>query len=230
DPDGPSDGSLQAILSSRTNIVPARVVGVAREIDMALLKVDNVKLPALSLALYRNIRQGEVVLAFGSPEGLRNTVTFGLVSSVGRQIDPDSPMIYIQTDAPINPGNSGGPLVNVDGEVVGVNTFILTQSGGNEGLGFAIPSNVVNVAYRQLRKFGHLHRAEIGIGIQTITPSMAAALSLPRTYGVVVSDVLPGSPAEAAGVQIGDVLAAVDGKSADNLPLVAFHFYLLETG
>jgi serine protease Do len=120
--------------------------------------------------------------------------------------------------------------VNVNGEVVGVNTFILSQSGGNEGLGFAIPSNVVNVAFRQLRKFGHMHRAEIGIGIQTITPSMAAALRLARTYGVIVSDVMPGSPAEAAGLQIGDVLAAVDGRAADSLPLVAFHFYLLETG
>ncbi len=139
-PEGPVDGSLQAILSSRTNIVPAHVVGVSREIDVALLKADTVKLPALSLAPYRNIHQGEVVLAFGSPEGLRNTVTFGVVSSVARQIDPDSPMVYIQTDAPINPGNSGGPLVNIDGEVVGINTFILSQSGGNEGLGLPFPA------------------------------------------------------------------------------------------
>src|SRR6266404_7682284 len=137
-PEGASDGSLAAILATRTNIVPARVVGVDKEIDLALLKADNVKFAALPLALYRNIRQGEVVLAFGSPQGLRNTVTLGVVSSVARQIDPDSPMAYIQTDAPINPGNSGGPLVNVDGEVVGINTFILSQSGGNEGLGFAI--------------------------------------------------------------------------------------------
>src|SRR5712664_3652936 len=151
-PEGASDGSLQAILAARTNIVPARVVGVARDIDLALLKVDNVKFTALSLASYRNVRQGEIVLAFGSPEGLRNTVTLGVVSSVARQTDPDSPMVYIQTDAPINPGNSGGPLVNVDGEVVGINTFILSQSGGNEGLGFAIPSNIVGVAYHQLRK------------------------------------------------------------------------------
>src|SRR5262249_20929665 len=111
-PEGPSDGSLQAILAARTNIVPARVVGVALDIDLALLKVENVKLAALSLASYRNVHQGEVVLAFGSPEGLRNTVTLGVVSSIARQTDPDSPMVYIQTDAPINPGNSGGPLVN----------------------------------------------------------------------------------------------------------------------
>ena len=229
-PPANADGSLDAALSTRTILMPARIVGVSSEIDLALIKVDADKLPALPLATYRKLGQGEIVFAFGSPGGLRNTVTMGVVSAVARQTEPDSPMIYIQTDAPINPGNSGGPLVNVDGEVVGVNTFILSQSGGNEGLGFAIPSNVVNIAFRQLRKFGHLHRAEIGIGIQTITPSMAAALRLPRTYGVVVSDVLPGSPAEAAGVHIGDVLAGVDGKAADSLPLVAFHFYLLETG
>jgi serine protease Do len=225
-----ADGSLQAILSTRTNIVPARVVGVAKDIDLAVLKVDNIKLGALSLALYRNIRQGEVVLAFGSPEGLRNTVTFGVVSSVARQIDPDSPMVYIQTDAPINPGNSGGPLINVDGEVIGINTFILSQSGGNEGLGFAIPSGVVNVAYQQIRKFGHIHRTQIGIGLQTISPVLAAALNLPRSYGVIVSDVLPDSPALTAGVRVGDVLLAVDGRMADSVPLVSFRLMSVNTG
>ena len=229
-PEGVSDGSLQAILSARTNIVPARVVGVARDIDVALLKVDNVKLTALPLAPYRNIHQGEVVLAFGSPEGLRNTVTFGVVSSVARQIDPDSPMVYIQTDAPINPGNSGGPLVNVDGEVVGINTFILSQSGGNEGLGFAIPSSVVGVAYQQLRKFGHTHRGQIGIGLQTISPVLAAALNLPRSYGVIVSDVLPGSPALAAGVHIGDVLLTIDGRTADSVPYMSFRLMSVDAG
>lgn len=229
-PEGASDGSLQAILAARTNIVPARVVGVAREIDLALLKVDNVKLSALSLAPYRNVHQGEVVLAFGSPEGLRNTVTLGVVSSVARQTDPDSPMVYIQTDAPINPGNSGGPLVNVDGEVIGVNTFILSQSGGNEGLGFAIPSSVVGVAYQQLRKFGHIHRTQIGIGLQTISPILAAALNLPRSYGVIVSDVLPGSPALAAGLRVGDVLLTIDGRLADSVPYVSFRLMSVEAG
>jgi len=229
-PPANADGSVDAALSTRTTVVPARIVGASSEIDLAVIKVDAGTLPALPLASYRKLGQGEIVFAFGSPGGLRNTVTMGVVSAVARQTDLDSPMVYIQTDAPINPGNSGGPLVTVNGEVAGVNTFILSQSGGNEGLGFAIPSGVVSVAFQQLRKFGHLHRAEIGIGIQTITPSMAAALMLPRTYGVVVSDVLPGSPAEAAGVEIGDVLASVDGKAADSLPLVAFHFYLLETG
>jgi len=229
-PEGSADGSLQAIRSARTNIVPARVVGVAREIDLALLKVDNLKLPALSLAAYRNIRQGEVVLAFGSPEGLRNTVTLGVVSSVARQIDPDSSMVYIQTDAPINPGNSGGPLVNVDGEVIGINTFILSQSGGNEGLGFAIPSSVVNVVYQQIRKFGHIHRAQIGIGLQAISPLLAAGLNLPRSYGVIVSDVLPDSPAMAAGMRIGDILLTVDSRPADSVPYVSFRMMSVEAG
>jgi serine protease Do len=224
------EGTLEAILSSRTNIVPARVVGVTREVDLALLKIDNVKLPALQMASYRNIRQGEMVLAFGSPEGLRNTVTVGVVSAVARQTDPDSAMVYVQTDAPINPGNSGGPLVNVDGEVVGVNTFILSQSGGNEGIGFAIPSGVVKIAYQQLRKFGHAHHAEIGIGIQTITPILAAAMNLPHSYGVIVSDVQPDSPALAAGVRIGDVLLTVDGRMADSVPYVSFRLMSVGDG
>ncbi len=109
-------------------------------------------------------------MAFGNPLGLENSVSMGVVSSVARQIKPDDNQIYIQTDAPINPGNSGGPLVNTDGQVMGMNTFILTQSGGSEGLGFAIPSNVVRNIYHQLRTEGHVHRGQIGVFAQTITP------------------------------------------------------------
>src|SRR5881296_1981726 len=196
------DDAVEAALSTRTNVLPARNVGVSREVDLAVIKVDAGKLPALALGSYRKLGQGELVFAFGSPEGLRNTVTMGVVSAVAQQTDPDSPLVYIQTDAPINPGNSGGPLVNVNGEVAGVNTFILSQSGGNEGLGFAIPSGVVGLTCRQLRKFVHLHRAQIGIGLQTITPTLAAALHLPMNYGVVISDVSPDSPAAASGLQI----------------------------
>jgi len=224
------ESSLDAALSTRTRIVPARIIGVSRELDLAVIKVEAGKLAALPLANYRKLEQGEMVFAFGSPEGLRNSVTMGVVSAVARQTDPDSPMVYIQTDAAINPGNSGGPLVNGNGEVVGVNTFILSQSGGNEGLGFAIPSGVVGVVYKQLRKYGHLHRVQIGIGIQTITPTLAAALKLPRDYGVMISDVIPDSPAEAAGLQIGEVLVAVDGRAVENVPFVAFRFSSLEAG
>lgn len=224
-----TDGSLATALSGKIDTVPARLIGVAREKDLALLKIENNKLPALPLAAYRDVRQGHTVFAFGSPEGLRNSITHGLVSAVARQLDPDSPLIYIQTDAPINPGNSGGPLVNLNGEVIGVNTFILSQSGGNEGLGFAIPSATVRTVYRQLKEFGHLRRQEIGIGIQTITPSIAAGLGLKQDYGVIVSDVLPGGPAEAAGLMVGDILVSMDGQPADNLPSVNYFFLLRDS-
>jgi serine protease Do len=228
-PAGKADGTLAAALSSRTSVVPARIVGITAELDLALLKIDDVTLPALPLATYSQVRQGETVFAFGSPVGLRNSLTHGLVSSVARQVDPDSPLIYIQTDAPINPGNSGGPLVNIRGEVVGVNTFIVSQSGGNDGLGFAIPSATARTVFRQLRQFGQLRRQEIGMSIQTITPSMAAGLNLVKDHGVIVSDVWPRGPAEAAGLKVGDILVSVDGQPADDLPTVNYNFRLRDS-
>jgi serine protease Do len=219
-----------AALSPQGRTLDARIVGLSREIDLALLKIEASGLPALPLGKYGDLRQGEMVLAFGSPGGLQNSVTMGVVSAVARQPDPDSPMVYIQTDAPINPGNSGGPLVNVDGEVVGINTFILTQSGGNEGLGFAIPSGVVAVAYPQLRKFGHLHRGEIGIHVQSVTPTLAAGLNLPTDHGVIVSDVLPGSPADQAGVKIQDVLLTMNNKPVGSLPIFGMYMFMLHAG
>ena len=224
-----ADGSLATALSAKQVVVLAKIVGLSSELDLALLKADNLKLPALPLATYSQLRQGETVFAFGSPSGLRHTLTHGLVSSVARQIDPNSPLIYIQTDAPINPGNSGGPLVNIRGEVVGVNTFILSPSGGSDGLGFAIPSATVRTAVRQLRQFGRLRRQEVGMGLQTITPEMAASLALSRDYGLIVSDVWPKGPAEAGGLHIGDILLSVDGQPAENLPTVAYTFRLRES-
>ncbi len=223
------DGTLATALSGRTYIVGARIIGVAPELDLALLKIDGMKLPALPLASYSQLRQGETVFAFGSPVGLRNSLTHGLVSAVARQVDPDSPLIYVQTDAPINPGNSGGPLVNIRGEVVGINTFIMSQSGGSDGLGFAIPSATARTAFRQLKQFGQLRRQEIGMSIQTITATMAGALNLVRNYGVIVADVWPGGPAEAAGLRIGDILVSVDGQPADNLPTVNYYFRLRDS-
>ncbi len=224
-----ADGTLATALSGRTYLLPARIVGITTELDLALLKVDGQKLSPLPLATYSQLRQGETVFAFGSPIGMRNTLTHGLVSAVARQTSPDSPLIYVQTDAPINPGNSGGPLVNIRGEVVGVNTFIVSQSGGNEGLGFAIPSATVRTVFRQLRQFGQLRRQEAGMSLQTITATMAKALSLPRNYGLIVSDVWPGGPAEAAGLKVGDLLLSVDGQAADNLPTVSYNFRLRDS-
>ena len=224
-----ADGSLETALSPKMDVVPARIVGITTELDLAVLKVDGRKLPALTLASYSNVRQGETVFAFGSPNGLRHTLTHGMVSAVARQTNPDSPLIYIQTDAPINQGNSGGPLVNIRGEVVGVNTFIMSQSGGSDGLGFAIPSATVRTAFRQLRQFGQLRRQEVGMSLQTITPEMAAGLGLARDHGVIVSDVWPGGPAAAAGLQPGDILDTVDGQPAENVPTVNYNFRLRDS-
>ncbi len=166
------------------------------------------------------------MFAFGSPEGLSNSVSTGVVSSVARQPDPDTPFICIQTDAPINPGNSGGLLVNAKGEIVGLDTFILTQSGGSEGISFAIPALLIRFVATQLRKYGHVHRVLIGAGVQTITSTLAAGLNLSRESGVIVSDVFPGVPAEASGVKLNDIVLTVDGRAIQNLPM--FMMSLLE--
>ena len=214
-------GPVRSLATEASQTVDARIVGTASEIDLALLKVDVTGLRALTFANYDAIRQGELVFAFGSPEGLRNSVTMGVVSSVARQPDPDSPTIYIQTDAPINPGNSGGPLVNVDGELVGLNTLILSESGGSQGLGFAIPSAIVAAAVPQLRKYGHLHHGLLGFTMQTITPALAGGLGLPQASGVMVADVLPGGAAETAGLGVKDVVATVNGRAVESVPMLS---------
>lgn len=221
------DGSPdQSIVNEGGHTFEARIVGSDSQIDLALLKVEARGLPALPLSDYQRLRQGDVVFAFGSPEGLQDSVTMGVVSATARQTDPDSPMVFIQSDAPINRGNSGGALVNVDGELVGINTFILTEGGGNEGLGFAIPSAIVAFACPQLRSYGHVHRGETGIVVQAITPGLAAGLKLPIERGVLISDVLPGSSANSAGLKIQDVIVSVDGRPADNLPSLGTRLFM----
>ena len=181
--------------------------------------------PALKLGDSETLRQGELVLAAGSPFGLQNSVTMGVVSSVARQVRPDDPMIYIQTDAPINPGNSGGPLMNADGEVIGISTFIVSESGGNVGLGFAVPSAIVRTVYDQIRKYGRVRRGQIGLVVQTITPMLAAGLGLPDETGAIVADVTPGSPAAVAGIEIKDVILTLDGKVIENARQFGVNIY-----
>jgi len=219
-----NSNSPHATLRSRPTTMDARIVGVHAETDLALLKVKAIGLPSLPFGRYRDVRQGQLVLAFGSPEGLSNSVTSGVVSSIARQSDPDLPMVYIQTDAPINPGNSGGPLVDIDGKVIGINTYIISESGGNEGLGFAIPCSVVRRIYEQLRKQGHVHREEIGASVQTITPTLATGLGLSQDFGVIVSDVAPGGPAEGAGLKVGDIILTLDKRPVINVPQFAAAF------
>ncbi len=210
--------------------IEAKLMGLDRQTDLAVLKIDMTGLPALRLAESDKLKQGEIVFAFGSPLGLENSVTMGVVSSTARQIDPDNPAIYIQTDAPINPGNSGGPLVDVDGHVVGINTFILTQSGGNEGLGFAIPSDVVRNIYDQIRTEGHVHRGQIGVFLRTITPDLVEGLHLPVNRGVLLEDVSPGSPADKAGLKVGDIVTSVGGKPVNNVRQFALDLYTYKIG
>ncbi len=205
-----------SILKSGVRIVGGQIVGVDRETDIAVIKVSEKDLPVLQLADSDEVRQGQVVLAFGSPLGLDNSVSMGVVSSVARQLRPEDTVIYIQTDATINPGNSGGPLVNADGDVVGINTMIFTQSGGSEGIGFAIPSNIVRAVYLQIRSTGRVRRGEVGVHAQTITPVLAHGLGLSRNHGVVLGDVYPDGPADKAGLRAGDVVLTLDGKPMEN--------------
>ncbi len=204
----------------------ARLVGVHKESDLALLKIDQAGLPTLSLEGPQNLRVGQMVLAVGSPEGLQSSVTMGVISAVARQADPAKSLNYVQTDAPINPGNSGGPLVDMNGYVVGLNTFILSQSGGSEGLGFAIPARVVNFVYRSLRKYGHVHRVEIGAGAQEITPTLAEGLGLPQSWGVVVDDIVPDGPAAAAGVKVQDIILSADDRPIETMSALTAATYL----
>jgi serine protease Do len=154
----------------------------------------------------------------------------GIVSSVARQPDPDSPTIYVQTDAAINPGNSGGPLVDTGGHVVGINTLILTQSGGNEGIGLAIPSNVVRNVYNQVRNEGHVHHHQIGASARNITPALASGLGLEREEGVVIEDVIPDGPAASAGLRPGDIVLSVNDKPVQDIRQFGLSLYSFAVG
>jgi serine protease Do len=210
--------------------VDAKIIGIDQESDLALLKIDEKGLPTLQFMNSDRLRQGDLVLAIGAPMGLRNSVSFGVVSSPDRSVGDDNPMLYIQTDASINPGNSGGALVTMNGLLAGLNAFIVSQSGGNEGLGFAIPANTVRDVYSQLRKNGHVSRGEIGIYAQDITFVMAKGLSLARDHGVIVSDVVPDGPADRAGLKRRDIILSLDGQKLVSTGELRSHIYRHASG
>jgi serine protease Do len=192
----------------------AKKVGADPGTDVALLKIEEKNLPAITFADSDKARAGDVVLALGNPFGLRQTVTMGIISAVGRGgmgiVDYEN---FIQTDAAINMGNSGGALVDTEGRLLGINSAILTRSGGNQGVGFAIPANLARDVMRSLREKGRVIRGYIGTSVQTLTPELADAMKLKaQVSGALVGEVSPKSPAEKAGIKTGDVITSVNGK------------------
>jgi serine protease Do/serine protease DegQ len=192
----------------------AKVVGKDEGSDVAVLKVQAANLTQLPIADSDRIEVGDFVVAIGNPFGLGHTVTSGIVSALGRSgINPEGYEDFIQTDASINPGNSGGALVSLDGELVGINSAILSRTGGNIGIGFAIPANMMRTVMNQLVKYGEVKRGVLGVNIQTLTPDIAESMGLTNTQGALISQVVEGSAAEKAGIKAGDVVTAINGKA-----------------
>lgn len=196
---------------------PAKVLGRDPKTDLAVLKIDaKTELPVAELGDSDALKVGEWVVAIGNPFGLENTVTAGIVSAKGRAIGNGPYDQFIQTDAPINPGNSGGPLFNQRGEVIGINTAIFSQSGGNIGIGFAVPINLAKELVPQLETEGHVTRGWLGVSVQKLTPELAESLGVSEAQGALVAGITPGSPAAKAGIKTGDVIATYDGKKLED--------------
>ena len=194
----------------------ARVLGKDTASDIAVLKIDAKNLPTVRLARAADVKVGEWVLAIGSPFGFENTVTAGIVSAKGRSLPGGSYVPFIQTDVAVNPGNSGGPLFDLDGEVVGINSQIYSNSGGYEGVSFAIPIDVAMNVSQQLQAHGHVTRGKLGVMIQEVNQSLADTFGLERPRGALVARVEDNSPASAAGLKAGDVILAVDGQPIES--------------
>ena len=210
-------------LNDRREFV-AEVIGSDERSDIAVVKIDADNLPILKLGKVDNIKVGEWVLAIGSPFGFDHSVTAGIVSAIGRSLPNENYVPFIQTDVAINPGNSGGPLFNLDGEVIGVNSQIYSRTGGFMGLSFAVPADVVNSVYKQLRDKGRVSRGWLGVLIQDVTRELAESFDMEHPHGALIAKVLEKGPAEKSGIEVGDIIIEYDGKkvnfSSDLPPLV----------
>lgn len=199
-------------------VFKGRIVGVDSKTDVAIIRIDAGNLPVLSWGDSDTLQVGEFVLAIGSPYGLSNTVTMGIISAVGRaNVGIADYEDFIQTDAAINPGNSGGPLVNIKGELIGINTAIFSRTGGYQGIGFAVPSNMVRLVMDQLIQKGKVTRGWIGVSIQELTPELAQQFGLKKSKGALVSDVVKDSPAAKAGIVRGDIIVEFNGKEVKDV-------------
>lgn len=194
---------------------PARVIGVDKRSDVALLKIDASDLPTVQVGDSDTLQVGEWVLAIGSPFGLEHTATQGIVSALGRNLPSDTYVPFIQTDVAVNPGNSGGPLFNTDGKVIGINSQIYSNTGGYMGLSFAIPINVAMRVAEQLKTQGHVTRGWLGVMIQPVSQDLASSFGLDRARGALVAQVMPDSPAAKAGLKVGDIILKYAGKNID---------------
>ncbi|MGA7908492.1 MAG: Do family serine endopeptidase, partial [Candidatus Sulfotelmatobacter sp.] len=208
------------VTTSDRRILKAKLIGTDPLTDLAVLKVDATNLASVPWGDSKEVRPGETVLAFGNPYGFRFTVTRGIVSAVNRanpdSSDPRKPGEFIQTDAAINPGNSGGPLVDARGEVVGINTFLISPSGSFSGMGFAIPSQIAKPTVDTLIRYGKVTRGHIGVGISDVTPENAKFFDTSKASGAVITQVDPDSPGSKAGLKIGDVITAIDGQKVSD--------------
>jgi len=215
------DGAVDIrVTMTDRRILPAKLIGADPLTDLAVIKVDATNLPSVPLGDSTQLHPGQTVLAFGNPLGFRFTVTRGIVSALNRPNpfgrDRRAPGQFIQTDAAINPGNSGGPLVNAHGQVIGINTFLVSETGGFSGMGFAIPSQIVKPTVDSLIKYGKVSHGYIGIGINDVTPEEAKFFRVDKASGAVVTQVEPNSPGAKAGLKVGDVITELNGKTVSD--------------
>jgi serine protease DegQ len=226
--DGAED--IQLVLADGRQL-KARIQGVDPESDLAVLKTEGDKLPAITFANQDTVRVGDVVLAIGNPFGLGNTVTMGIVSALGRShLGINRFEDFIQTDAAVNPGNSGGALVDAAGNLIGINSTIFSQSGGSLGIGFAIPVSLARAVLEQIIKTGEVTRGWLGIEPQEITTEIAQSLSLDNTGGVLIRTLVQSGPADRAGILVRDVVVAIDGKPTRDTPVLLARIAELSPG